>query len=220
MKENQDRWMDDDNEGYIPSWASGETDHGLAERILGMFRRPFDRAQEEGEGGHSEPDDGRFDVDPLERMRIRHDARTHIFGWVRVYDDGSPKGHQGVDLYAPAGTPVKAVAKGTVADVGTSKDYGNYIVIRFAKGGRTYYALYGHLSDGEVMAKLKVGVSVKAGQVLGTAGNTGNARGMKGEDAHLHFEVATSGAFGPGMGFGRVDPMPFFRAKLKVQDAR
>ncbi len=86
--------------------------------------------------------------------------------------------HTGVDLAAPAGTPVFAAADGVVAAVGsTAGGYGNYLVV--AHGGGLL-SLYGHL----LAATVTQGQPVKAGDVIGAEGSTGFSTGP-----HLHFEV-------------------------------
>lgn len=89
-------------------------------------------------------------------------------------------GHNGIDVGAPAGTPVYASAAGTVIvaknDGGYNGGYGNYIVINHG-GTQTLYA---HLSSVEV----SVGSSVAQGDHIGAVGNTGRSTGD-----HLHFEV-------------------------------
>lgn len=89
-------------------------------------------------------------------------------------------GWNGVDLGAPAGTPIHAAASGTVIVSrvgGWNGGYGNYVVISHANGTQT---LYSHLSTDSV----SVGQSVSQGAVIGTVGHTGEATGN-----HLHFEV-------------------------------
>ncbi len=89
-------------------------------------------------------------------------------------------GWNGVDLGAPAGTPVYAAAAGTVIVSrvgGWNGGYGNYVVIRHANGTQS---LYSHLSKDNV----SVGQSVSRGQAIGAVGRTGEATGN-----HLHFEV-------------------------------
>jgi len=85
--------------------------------------------------------------------------------------------HNGMDLRAELGTPVYAVANGTVK---VSKDnptgYGLYIVINHGKWG----SLYAHLSQYNTF----VDQEVKAGQLIGYSGNTGNSTAP-----HLHFEI-------------------------------
>jgi murein DD-endopeptidase MepM/ murein hydrolase activator NlpD len=89
-------------------------------------------------------------------------------------------GHNGVDLSAPAGTPIYAAASGTAttvkSDGGYNSGYGNYVVISHPNGTSTLYA---HMSSVAIAAG-----SVSKGQVIGYVGRTGIATGN-----HLHFEV-------------------------------
>jgi murein DD-endopeptidase MepM/ murein hydrolase activator NlpD len=84
--------------------------------------------------------------------------------------------HEGVDIVAPAGTPIRAAASGIVAyaDNGIS-GYGNLVMIVHGDGTTTAYA---HCAAAYVFA----GQRVQQGQIIGTVGATGLARG-----AHLHF---------------------------------
>jgi murein DD-endopeptidase MepM/ murein hydrolase activator NlpD len=104
-----------------------------------------------------------------------------------------PHFHTGIDLAGPLGTPMMAAADGVVvaADASTV-GYGNHVIIAHAGGLLT---LYGHL---EAML-VKPGDSVKAGQVIGLLGSTGNSTGP-----HCHFEVRISGL--------PVNPLPFLPA--------
>jgi biotin carboxyl carrier protein len=88
-------------------------------------------------------------------------------------------GHSGLDMIAPAGTPVVAATAGTVVAVNgnAGASYGNYVAIEHSGG---VYTLYAHLSSTSV----SVGQSVTAGQTIGAVGSTGNSSGP-----HLHFEV-------------------------------
>jgi murein DD-endopeptidase MepM/ murein hydrolase activator NlpD len=152
--------------------------------------------------------------DPLDFMKIRQGLKMHTFG---PQPQRIKPIHQGIDLYAPIGTPIKAVMNGVIDDIGTDAEgYGLFIVLRFIKNGNTYYALYAHLS--EVADKLEIKHSVIAGQILGRTGKSGkSAANMEGEDLHLHFELATSGAFGnTGLGDGRFNPQEegFIKAKM------
>ena len=90
--------------------------------------------------------------------------------------------HWGVDLVADEGTPVFAIAKGKVAEVGNAiLGYGNYIIIDHQKNRQS---LYGHLSKIEV----KKGDEVLAGTTIGKVGHTGFATGN-----HLHLEIHQNG---------------------------
>ncbi|HWT36344.1 MAG TPA: peptidoglycan DD-metalloendopeptidase family protein [Paraburkholderia sp.] len=87
--------------------------------------------------------------------------------------------HDGVDLAAPAGTPVHATARGTVAFIGRQTGYGKVMVLR---NPPPYQTVFAHLSR---FAKgLHRGVQVRRGQVIGYVGSTGWATGP-----HLHYEV-------------------------------
>jgi len=105
--------------------------------------------------------------------------------------------HQGNDIFAAAGTPVVAVTTGRLFNVGTLKISGNRLWVRSDKGDCFFYA---HLSAFATDARDSL--RVKAGQVVGFVGSTGDAERTP---SHLHFEVH------PGCG-PAVDPYPFLRA--------
>lgn len=89
-------------------------------------------------------------------------------------------GHNGVDLAASVGTPIKASASGKVIvsrTGGYNGGYGTYVVISHGNGTQTLYA---HMSKNNVV----VGQTVEQGEVIGTIGMTGKTTGP-----HLHFEV-------------------------------
>lgn len=89
--------------------------------------------------------------------------------------------HSGLDIRAPMGAPVKAMAKGTVAFAGPKGGYGNCIILKHASG---YETLYGHLSKILVTS----GQSIDIGQQIGKVGSTGRSTGP-----HLHYEVHKNG---------------------------
>lgn len=85
--------------------------------------------------------------------------------------------HRGMDLACGEGTPVLAAMDGVVFAAGRSSSYGNYIRLAHDDGMETLYAHLQYLYA-------RPGQVVKAGEVLGTAGQTGRATGP-----HLHFEL-------------------------------
>lgn len=85
--------------------------------------------------------------------------------------------HTGIDIAAPIGTPVIAVAAGEVLFAGSMRGYGNVLMIDH---GSNLLTVYGHLSRMDVGE----GQAVRQGQVIGGVGNTGVSTG-----SHLHFEV-------------------------------
>jgi murein DD-endopeptidase MepM/ murein hydrolase activator NlpD len=162
-------------------------------------------------------DDFTFTFDPLENMGVRGGLKMHTFGDQPERFSGI---HQGVDLYAPVGTPVRAVGSGEIVETGDQgeKGYGKYAIIKFDVNWKTYYALYAHLSK-HIDAKDADGNprKVSAGEIIGETGISGNAKNMKGENQHLHFELATESTFGEKLGSGRLDPMPRFRTRMTVK---
>ena len=131
---------------------------------------------------------------PLDRMKIRPlqfgktDPISNTFGIVRVNKDGSQRAHQGWDLLAAPGTPVFAIASGTVRAGFDGKGYGYWLSLKFSEDGRTYFAFYGHLSEYATNAQNQ---SVAEGDLIALTGMSGNARGIPLREAHLHFEIRT-----------------------------
>jgi peptidoglycan LD-endopeptidase LytH len=94
--------------------------------------------------------------------------------------DGGKRRHEGVDIFAKKGTPVIAPTDGYISRVGTSKLGGKVVWMQDQKRGHSYY--FAHLDSQLVTA----GKRVKQGEVIGTVGNTGNARYTP---SHLHFGI-------------------------------
>jgi murein DD-endopeptidase MepM/ murein hydrolase activator NlpD len=90
--------------------------------------------------------------------------------------------HEGIDIGAPSGTPIRAAASGTVISAGWLGGYGNLIVIDHGGGLATAYA---HMSGYAASS----GQPVTQGQTIGFVGCTGHCFG-----SHLHFEVRVNGA--------------------------
>ena len=95
---------------------------------------------------------------------------------------GKRKGHGGMDLAVPTGTPIRAALPGTVTvSKYNAGGYGYYVMIDHGNGLAT---LYGHCS--KLLAK--VGQTVQAGDIIALSGSTGRSTGP-----HLHFEVRING---------------------------
>ena len=97
--------------------------------------------------------------------------------------------HAGIDIAAPAGTPIAASATGTVAYAGSMSGYGLIVVIQHAGGVSTAYAHNSSIS-------VSVGQQVAQGQTIAAVGCTGHCFGD-----HVHFEVRVNGS--------PVDPMGY-----------
>jgi murein DD-endopeptidase MepM/ murein hydrolase activator NlpD len=109
---------------------------------------------------------------------------------------GRPAMHTGLDFRATSGDPVRATANGKVVSSGWSGGYGRMVEIDHGNGLSTRY---GHLSE----INVKVGDSVRIGQVIGTVGSTGRSTGP-----HLHYETRIDG--------DAVDPQKFLRAGVRL----
>jgi septal ring factor EnvC (AmiA/AmiB activator) len=95
----------------------------------------------------------------------------------------------GIDIEAPAGAPVRAVAPGRVVHAGWFKGYGNLVIVDHGEG---YHTLVAHLAS----MRTAMGEEVDAGDALGTVGDSGSLKG-----AYLYFEIREKGR--------PVDPRPW-----------
>ena len=117
---------------------------------------------------------------PLDKYRITQTFGLSSFALSGAYNG---KGHNGIDLGAPTGAPVKAVLSGTVIGTGNTDLYrgcysaGKWIMVKHLNGLST---LYGHLSQ----ISVSQGQAVATGQIIGNVGATGYATGP-----HLHLSV-------------------------------
>jgi hypothetical protein len=93
-----------------------------------------------------------------------------------------PHFHDGLDIAAPLGTRVRAIASGRVTFAGRVSDGAVVVIIEHGSGGDS---LYGHLDPD---LAVREGESVVAGTVIGSVGLTGNTTG-----AHLHLEITVAG---------------------------
>jgi murein DD-endopeptidase MepM/ murein hydrolase activator NlpD len=89
------------------------------------------------------------------------------------------RAHQGIDIAAPIGTPIRAPLAGTVIESGPASGFGMWVQVRHADGTVT---TYGHINRSLV----RVGQEVAAGEVIAEVGNRGRSTGP-----HLHIEVET-----------------------------
>lgn len=109
---------------------------------------------------------------------------------------GADRSHQGVDIFAARGTDVVSATLGVVSSVREGGLGGRQVWVLGPGRQRHYYA---HLDDWA--PRLAEGDVVYPGSVLGSVGDTGNARGTP---PHLHYGIYGSG--------GAIDPLPLLRA--------
>jgi murein DD-endopeptidase MepM/ murein hydrolase activator NlpD len=107
--------------------------------------------------------------------------------------DGGARRHEGIDIFAPRGTPAIAATAGIITRTGETPLGGRVVWLADAEHGEHLY--YAHL-DKQLVTP---GQRVRPGDTLGLVGNTGNARTTV---PHLHFGIYRSGR-------GAVDPLPF-----------
>lgn len=124
---------------------------------------------------------------PMDSFNVSGEYGCSSFSWYAP-GNGCAHYHNGIDLVAPYGTPVRAAGAGTVVYVGWNWADGSdpawIVVIAHSSALRTWYA---HMQPKRPVA---VGETVKKGQVIGYEGNTGNSSG-----AHLHWMVEKNGSF-------------------------
>ncbi|PPF36921.1 hypothetical protein C5E07_13515 [Pseudoclavibacter sp. RFBJ3] len=125
---------------------------------------------------------------------------------VAITDDFGPRvspggigstNHMGIDFAPAQGTPIGAIAGGTVTSV-TPTDNGGlgvHVIVQHVINGQSYESVYGHMLTGSI--GVKVGDVVKVGDELGKVGNTGASTGP-----HLHLEVHTADG-------NKIDPIAF-----------
>ena len=153
--------------------------------------------------------------DPLDVMQIcAYSFKGHRKPYFASFHYRPGIAHQGVDLFAKINTPIYACLDGRIVFASNAGDYGNMIVLaiyeesqvlifknrrkenftpyysaeyidgpNFKKDSNFFYLAYAHLSSFCVID----GDEVKAGDIIGYSGETGNAKGTKGP--HVHFEV-------------------------------
>ena len=133
-----------------------------------------------------------------EEARLAESAVASVAGGVQMVVGRITSGfgarwgtsHQGLDIAAPIGTPIRVPLDGTVIDSGPASGFSQWVRVRHDDGTVT---VYGHISRSLV----RVGESVSAGEVIAEVGNEGRSTGP-----HLHFEVVTPGGT-------KVNPRPW-----------
>ena len=118
--------------------------------------------------------------------------------------DGGRRKHRGIDIFAPRGTAVVAVADGIITYIGDQPKGGHCLWLTTENGTSFYYA---HLD--RWAAGLYEGMEVRSGDLLGYVGNTGNARTTP---PHLHFGINDNDEM--------VNPYPVLTRASVIQRAR
>ncbi|AUD03338.1 M23 family metallopeptidase [Spirosoma pollinicola] len=133
--------------------------------------------------------------EPALSFPVKGRDSRQISSFFGVARDGGRRRHEGVDIFAPRGTPAVASVDGVISGVGVSKLGGN--VAFLTDNDRNVRLYYAHLDRWNVSN----GQRVSIGDTIGFVGNTGNARTT---GPHLHFGIY-------GFSDGATDPLPFIR---------
>ena len=135
----------------------------------------------------------RWDVEALQWPVVGQSRVSSVFG-PRDHPIGGKKSlHRGIDIAAPQGTPIVAIAPGRVVFVGKRRGAGLLVEIAHAGG---WHSKYAHASK----TMVTLGQKVDGGQMIAKVGATGYATGP-----HLHLEIQRSGK--------SVDPLPLLRQR-------
>lgn len=144
---------------------------------------------------------GRYQLEitsnPILAFPVIGKSSKSIASFFGVDREGGIRKHEGVDIFAPRGTPVIATTEGSIGRVNLNRLGGKVVWMRDPERNLSYY--YAHLDSQMV----KTGQRVKVGDTLGLVGNTGNAITTP---PHLHFGIYTSG-------YGAIDPYTFLNTK-------
>ena len=133
------------------------------------------------------------------RNPLQGAALTSGFGMRTHPVLGGRRGHKGIDLSSPTGTPIYAPADATVSRADWFSSYGLYVSLEH---GADIQTRYGHMSRLNVAA----GQQVKKGDIIGYVGSTGRSTGP-----HLHYEVRIAGR--------AVNPAPYMQGEIQVASA-
>ncbi|MFO5526534.1 MAG: M23 family metallopeptidase, partial [Cuspidothrix sp.] len=118
------------------------------------------------------------------------------YGWQIHPTTGDVFFHSGVDLLAPVGSSVQAIAPGIVVFAKEQGSYGKLVIINHADGFQSRYAQLESI-------KVTLGQKVNQSDILGTVGTSGQPTSTQ---PHLHFEMRSNGS----LGWEAKDPKGFF----------
>ncbi|MGE5587447.1 MAG: M23 family metallopeptidase [Clostridia bacterium] len=154
-----------------PSRESAATPEAAGKQGLGASPRA---ASSSLTPANSSRDSGTLEAPVSGRVTYGFGYRIHPIYKRRLF-------HEGIDIVAPAGAPVRAAASGRVIHAGPCGTYGNLVELDHGGGLTTLYA---HCSR----VLVRSGAKVRAGQKIAEVGSTGLSTGP-----HLHFEVSLNG---------------------------
>jgi murein DD-endopeptidase MepM/ murein hydrolase activator NlpD len=162
----------------------------VGDAVQGFVKGEFLVAAAAAAAEQTSGDDGGF-IYPLARYTFTQGYGCSSYGFYPYNASWGCRVHNGIDLAAPAGTPIMAAAAGTVDEAGWCDcGLGYYVKIDHGNGLATYY---GHMAS---QPYVSAGQSVDQGESIGPVGSTGLSTGP-----HTHFMVQRNGV--------TVDPMDY-----------
>ncbi|WP_107937475.1 peptidoglycan DD-metalloendopeptidase family protein (plasmid) [Ureibacillus chungkukjangi] len=153
------------------------------------------KAKEIKEAASYEASGGEIPPSTVKNGFVQPTTGTITSVWGNRYLNGEPDFHAALDISNKRGTPIVAIADGTVLKMGSgcpqegkpgskcNDGWGNYLWLKHTVDGKTYEAVYAHLSKHIVST---IGAKVKQGQTIALMGNSGSSTGP-----HLHIEMHT-----------------------------
>ena len=154
----------------------------FADLRLSGINNPFYYFDKKGSEGHYD-ESGKSVKKALMKTPINGARLSSAFGMRKHPIDGYNKMHRGTDFAAPMGTPIMASGDGVIKRARWCGGGGNCVEI---KHNSTYSTIYAHMQ--KFGRRIKEGLRVKQGQVIGYVGSTGKSTGP-----HLHYEVVKNG---------------------------
>lgn len=115
---------------------------------------------------------------------------------------GCSNNHQGVDYTPGRGTPIYAIADGTITQSGYAGSYGESITIQHTINGQRIESLYAHMQNNS--RRYTTGQTIRMGDIIGTVGSTGISTGP-----HVHFEIRLDGT--------TINPQPWLNNNINAQ---
>ncbi len=160
-----------------PELASASAPGKEAPRVAAREEMP-PRPRATSRAANSRAGKGASRADPATKGMIDWPLRGVLYG---RFGKKGREPHDGIDLAAPSGSPVKTAQEGTVLYAGEQQGYGLIVIVQHSNGLITLYA---HNRD----LRVKTGQTVRRSQVIATVGESGRTSGP-----HLHFEVRVDG---------------------------
>ncbi|MBR4950934.1 MAG: peptidoglycan DD-metalloendopeptidase family protein [Clostridia bacterium] len=163
---------------------------------INKVREKIEELEEEREEMFNSNAEFCWPTDTSVKLRV-----SSFFGWRKDPINGSKAWHNGIDIATARGTAIYAVRDGIVTRADWFSGYGNCVIIYHGNGIST---LYGHCDDGRngrPTFEVKVGQTVKRGQVIAYVGTTGRSTGY-----HLHFSVMDNATASNAFSASYIDP--------------